>query len=299
MKISPRGITRRAFIRKSTDVSFAVAAGVTMSGAGATADQPHSTVVLVRDPDVIDARRGVNQPVLARMLDEGIAALTGKQSPRDAWKQLIDPKDIVGIKSNAWGPLPTPAELESELVSRLGQAGVDSSRISVDDRGVRRNPVFQGSTALINMRPMRTHHWSGVGGCLKNYIMFTESPPRHHADCCASLGSIWLRPELKAKTRLNILVMLTPLFGGSGPHHFELKFTWPYSGVLLSTDPVAIDSVGLKILENRRSEYFGGPKPLNPPAKHIELAETRYGVGIADLSRINIVKRGWQEQSLL
>jgi hypothetical protein len=233
------------------------------------------------------------------MLDEGITALTGKQSPRDAWTQLIDPEDIVGIKSNAWGPLPTPEELESAVVSRLGQVGVESSRISVDDRGVRGNPVFQESTALINIRPMRTHHWSGVGGCLKNYIMFAESPPQYHADSCANVASIWLRPELRKKTRLNVLVMLNPLFEGSGPHHFDPQYTWPYSGLLLSTDPVAVDSVGLKILENRRQEYFGEPKPVSPSVKHIELAETRYGVGVADHSKIRVVKRGWQDQSLV
>ena len=44
--------------------------------------------------------------------------------------------------------------------------------VGVDDRGVRTNPVFARATALINVRPLRTHAWSGLGTCLKNYIMF-------------------------------------------------------------------------------------------------------------------------------
>ncbi len=40
--------------------------------------------------------------------------------------------------------------------------------MAVDDRGVLQNPVFNRSTALINVRPMRAHHWSGLGTLIKN-----------------------------------------------------------------------------------------------------------------------------------
>ena len=44
--------------------------------------------------------------------------------------------------------------------------------------------------------------------------------------------------------RLNILVMLTPQFHGVGPHSFSSRFTWPYGGLLVGTDPVAVDATG-------------------------------------------------------
>lgn len=293
MRTENESLNRRELFRRLGKASVAVTAAAPLVAEASSGGLNDAVVVLVRDPAALDADSRIDRKVIGRMLDEGITALTGVRSPQDAWKTLLHPSDIVGVKSNTWSPLPTPLEVEKELVSRILRVGVDSSRISVDDRGVSGNPVFHEATALINVRPMRTHHWSGVGGCVKNYIMFSESPPQFHADACAGVGSIWQRSELKERTCLNVLVMLTPLFHGSGPHHFDKRYTWPYSGILMSTDPVAVDSVGLRILEEQRRAYFGDPRPLQTLAKHVELAETRYGIGIAEFSRIKVVKRGW------
>jgi hypothetical protein len=62
---------------------------------------------------------------------------------------------------------------------------------------------------------------------------------------------------------------------------------------------VAVDAVGVKILEARRKEYFKEDRPLNPPAKHIALADTRHHLGNADMARIDLVKSGWQEGLLI
>jgi hypothetical protein len=83
---------------------------------------------------------------------------------------------------------------------------------SVDDRGVKRNPIFQQATALINTRPMRTH---------------------------------------------------------------------------------------LRIIEAKRREYFKEDRPLNPPAKHIAIADTRYHLGTSDPSKIELIKLGWDENNFV
>jgi hypothetical protein len=146
---------------------------------------------------------------------------------------------------------------------------------------------------------MRAHAWAGVGGCLKNYIMFCPSPPDYHPDSCVDLGALWNLPAVKGKTRLNILVMLTPQFHCLAPHHFDRQYTWPYGGLLVGTDPVAVDAVGLKIIEARRRLYFKEETPMRPPAKHIAAAESRHGIGIADMNRIEIVRIGWKEDILI
>ena len=102
------------------------------------------------------------------MLDEAVMALLGEAKPEAAWSRLVLPSDTVGIKSNEWRFLPTPPALEEAILQRVVGAGVAEERIGIDDRGVLDNPVFQKATALINVRPLRTHHWSGVGGCIKN-----------------------------------------------------------------------------------------------------------------------------------
>jgi hypothetical protein len=216
-----------------------------------------------------------------------------------AWRRIIQPDDVVGIKSNVWSHLPTPPELEALIEERMRAVGVKQDNISVDDRGVLDDPVFQNSTALINARPMRTHDWSGVGSLIKNYIMFHPRPWDYHPDTCADLAKLWEKPMVKGKTRLNILVMLTPLFHGVGPHHFNKKYTWRYNGLILSFDPVAADATGLRIIEARRREYFGEKRPVSPSPHHIRLADTRHNLGNAHADRIELVRLGWQEGILI
>jgi len=104
---------------------------------------------------------------------------------------------------------------------------------------------------------------------------------------------------VKGKTRLNVLVMLTPQFNCVGPHHFDKDSIWSYHGLLVGTDPVAVDAVGLSIIEAKRREYFKEESPMRPPPKHIRAAEQKHGIGVADMSRIEIVKLGWKAGMLV
>jgi len=177
--------------------------------------------------------------------------------------------------------------------------GVPAGNIGIDDRGVRGNLIFEKATVLINARPARTHHWSGMGGCIKNYIMFVPSPPAYHGDSCADLATIWKDYNLKEKTKLNILLMLTPLFHGIGPHHYSKKYVWEYNGILVGQDPVAVDATGVRVLQAKRRQFFGEERPLQPPAKHIFLADTKHHLGVSHPDKIELIKLGWKEGMLI
>ena len=256
-------------------------------------------VVLVRDRKVLEEGRKVNAEVLSRMLDDGVTTLLEEPDPKAAWSGLIKPGDTVGIKSNEWSFLPTPRELEEAIRARVLGAGVTPDRVSIGDRGVLKDPVFRKTTALINVRPLRTHHWSGVGSLIKNYVMFTASPWEWHDDSCADLAGLWDLPEVRGKTRLNILVMLTPLFHGKGAHHYQAEYTWEYGGLIFGTDPVAVDATGVRIMEAKRKAYFGKDEPFAVSPGHIRVAEEKYHLGVADPDRIEIKKIGWMEDVLI
>jgi hypothetical protein len=290
-------ITRREFLRKTGAAAIVATAGVPLLARGEV--QKSAKVILIRNENVINGGGTLNGKILEEMLDEAMTRLLDVKTPADAWKKIIRPTDVVGIKTNVWRYLRTPVELENALKTRILAVGVDEKNISIDDWRVLSNPVFAKATALINARPMRAHNWSGVGGCLKNYIMFTPSPSDYHPDSCIDLGAIWNLPAVKGKTRLNVLVMLTPQFNCLGPHHFDKEFTWPYKGLLVGTDPVALDAVGLKIIEAKRRLYFKEETPMRPPVRHIRAAEEKHGVGVADLNRIEIVKLGWKANLLV
>ena len=295
--MSDRTMTRRDFLR--TAGAAAVVASATPSLFGGDPPGSRATVILIRDRNAVTGKGGPDGEVVCRMLDEAMVELFGVASPDEAWKAIAGPADIVGIKTNVWKYLRTPVVMEDRMKRGLIGAGVAEENIAVDDRGVLSNPVFQRATVLINARPMRAHHWSGVGGCLKNYIMFTPSPPDYHGDSCADLGALWHLPAVKGKTRLNVLVMLTPQFHCMGPHHFDPEYAWPYGGLLVGTDPVALDAVGLRIIEAKRRLFFNEETPMRPPAKHIVTAENKHHVGVADPGRITLVRIGWKEGILI
>jgi hypothetical protein len=129
--------------------------------------------------------------------------------------------------------------------------------------------------------------------------MFVKFPFRYHSNACANLGGIWNLPIVKGKTRLNVLVVLRPLFYGRGPHHFNPQYLWDYNGLLISSDPVALDAVGVELLSVKRRNYFGEDTPFPKRTHHVTYAEVRHHVGVSDLDRIDLVKVGWTEGALI
>jgi hypothetical protein len=286
-------ITRRDFIR-GTAVAALGAAAVGFRKAS-PAQEAKSRVVLIRHPDALDENSEFNETVIQQMLDEAVMKLLDQTDPIAAFRLLVKPEDIVGIKSNVWSYLPTPAAVEKAIKRRLLDAGVKEENIAIDDHTVRTNPIFIKSTALINVRPLRTHYLAGMSGCIKNYIMFGESQDAFHPDSCASLGSAFFLPQVKGKTRLNILCALTPQYHGRGPHHFSRRYVWNYKGLIIGQDPVAVDTIALKLIMAKRRQELGPGQELPPVPKHIQIADTKYGLGTSDINKIDLIKLGWAD----
>jgi hypothetical protein len=104
---------------------------------------------------------------------------------------------------------------------------------------------------------------------------------------------------VKGKTRLNILSVLTPQFYGRGANFFDRRYVWPYRGLIVGTDPVAVDAVGAHLLQVKRTAFFGEDRALDVPPIHIMAADRQYHLGVSDLSRIQLVKLGWMEEVLI
>jgi hypothetical protein len=294
-----RVITRRDFLRGTVYTTVATSIGLDVPVAKKVSAEEKAKVVLIRDENVIDQQGRIHQEIVQKMLDQGVSSLFGEESAVLAWKKLIKPTDVVGIKSNIWAPLPTPKELEAAIEKRILDAGVPKKNISIDDRGLLENRVFLSATALINARPLRTHYWSGIGGCIKNYIMFVSTPWLYHPQDCSPLASIWNLPLVKGKTRLNILSLIRTQFYGRGAHFFDRRYVSDYKGLLVGKDPVALDAVGARLLQLQRIAHFGEDRPLDTTPKHIFAADEKYKLGISDLRRIEVVKLGWMEGALI
>jgi len=292
-------LTRRDFIKGAGCVAVGVVAGLPVLAEETGQPLEKSKVVLIRHKDVVSAEGELDGDLVRQMLDEAMVILFEKDKPNDCWKEILRPNDIVGIKSNVWRHLPTPSEVEQAIRRRILDVGIPEKSIVMGDRDVLEQETFHRTTALINTRPMRTHAWSGVGSLIKNYIMFSPNPPDYHDDACAGLARLWNLPIVKGKTRLNVLVMLTPQFHTIGPHHFDRSYVWSYNGLIVSTDPVAADSIGLQIIQQKRRRVFGEERPLQPTAHHIALADKEFHLGNSEMDKIELIKLGWDKDILI
>lgn len=291
-----RGLTRRDFIRMAAYAALGTAVGAEVVAGEDGPSARRARVVLVRDEHAVAGDSQLNASVIERMMDQAVAELLGTDNAVEGWRRLVKPSELVGIKTNMWQYLPTPPEVEHVITQRLLDAGIPRDRIRMDDWGARR--TLAPCAALINARPVRSHHWAGIGGCIKNHITFAPRPSVYHPDSCADLATVWNLPAVRGKTRLNILVALTPLFWGRGPHHWDARNVWPYKGIFVSQDPVAVDALGAHLLQTKRRLHFGEDRPITP-TKHIAMADRRHHLGVSDLRRIDFVKLGWTEDVLI
>ena len=141
--------------------------------------------------------------------------------------------------------------------------------------------------SVINLGLLKDHSIAGVTIALKNISHGVVSHPEiFHDDSCdpfiAAINSI---PIIKDKIKLHICNGILGLYEG-GPMP-EKRHVWSNNGIILSKDPVALDTIGMHIIEGKRKEREL-PSLFNCPnlPKHIETAG-RYGLGVSDLNLIN------------
>jgi hypothetical protein len=303
MKDLKKAFTRRDFIRNT----FGAAAAVGLAGtSGAQADGPKaegslavkasrsSRVVLVRDEAALEADGKVNPAVLKKMLDETVIRVTRAKNAGDAWRSLFKPGDTVGlVPTQALNP--SHPELVEAVQAALAEAGLPKDRIVMAQQ---RDPEkVKQCAALINMPGLKAHWLTGIGTVLKNYILFSGKPRDYHDANSTKLGEIWNLDFVKGKTRLVLVDALVGLCD-KGPQ-VDPQYKWPYKGLIAGTDPVAVETVCLKIITEKRNRMKGESWPLSPPPVCVEAADREYGLGTSKWEEIVLDKVGWDKDALV
>jgi hypothetical protein len=286
-------VTRRDFVRGT----LAAAIGASTAGVALGAAQPRpkrqARVTIVRDEKATDARRTVDRQVLRAMLATTLTGVTGQKTLADAWRSLVTPRDVVGLVPTDHLN-PTHQELIDVVRETLGEAGVPADRIVIAQGGPER---AASATALIALPALKAHWLTGIGTVMKNYIVFSGRPSAYHDAGSAKLGEIWLRPEVKGKTKLVLVDALRPLCD-KGPQP-DPRYMWDYKGLIAGTDPVATEAVCLKIIGAKRDALRREPWPLSPPPLCVAAADNVYGLGTSRLDEIAIDARGWTADLLI
>jgi len=142
--------------------------------------------------------------------------------------------------------------------------------------------VTQMATKIINIPVLKHHGLSGVSLCLKNLAFgAVNNTIRLHADNCSpSIAKIFDHPVIRDKTTLHIIDGIfgwyadSPTYAGPDP-------LWAAGTLLFGTDPVALDSIGEKLLVRKRREHNLGDEEDTRISTHITAA-ANLGLGKQD-----------------
>lgn len=285
-------LTRRDFVRGTVGATVAAS----LLGQSLESEAPSkvkSWVAVVRDQAVLNPGNQVNETVLRQMLTDVLKAVTGKTDPASAWRVLVRKDDIVGLVHTDHLNRTHP-ELVDVVKATLKESGIAEENI----RMVQGSPdKVKQCNALISLPALKAHWLTGIGTVFKNYITFTGSPSSYHDANNAKLGEIWTMPHVKGKTKLVLVDALRPLCD-KGPQP-DPRYLWQYKGLIAGTDPVAVETVCLKVILQKRQALRGEPWPLSPPPLVVEMADKRYALGTSNLEEIGINRIGWSEDILV
>lgn len=317
---------RREFFGRSAAIGVGIAA-LSRGVAVAQDAPPRSTVVHAARPDAC-VDMAPNSPAVVEMVNAVVMGLSGRTDPAEAWRQYVGPDDVVGVKINCLFGVgaSTHPEVTAAVVAGCRLAGVPEDNIIVwdrtdrdliktgyeihrgagvktlgvnndwedeavdihDCRGRLAKVLTQTCTAIINVPILKTHGISGITLSLKNHYGSFHNPGEAHGNNCdpylAELNSL---APIREKERLIICDALLPVADG-GPRA-QPQWTWENNAILAATDPVAVDYVGLKILDARREQVGRPSVEQSGRAKHIFTAAAA-GLGVADMARIELVE---------
>ncbi|MCX8036404.1 MAG: DUF362 domain-containing protein [Candidatus Sumerlaeia bacterium] len=292
----------------------------------ATGDR--SLVARAHQPNVRTGPDRFDPMALDTMLGECLKRVTNTADSAAAWKSLFSPKDRVALKINTLGGkgLSTQPAVVEAIVRGLLGAGVPEGNILVWDRfnreliragyTINRNGkgwrcfgtesdyegqmtvsgkiggflstlLTQFPTALINVPVLKDHNLAGVAVSMKNLYGCIDNPNRYHDNNCDPyIADLAALPVVRQKMRLIVCDALYAQYEAGPAYH--PKFRWEADTLLVSVDPVALDTIGWQMIEAKRKE--AGLKPLSEtgrPPRWLATAAAR-GLGQNDPAKIEV-----------
>ncbi len=252
-----------------------------------------SKVVIACDPMLREAGSAVDSGRLLKLLDRSLESFYSCDSAADAWKRVARPGEVVGLKVNclAGRGISTNVKLVEVIVERLREIGVKEiivwDRLNSDleragfpvgsKRGVRyagndsagyeENLSIYGSVgsllsktltrtcdSVISLPVLKDHGITGVTLALKNFFGAIHNPNKYHLTVGDPyVADVNMLPSIRQKVRLTICDATTAQYEG-GPSLMP-QWTWPFNGLLVGRDPVALDYTGWRLIEQKRSEH--------------------------------------------
>lgn len=221
---------------------------------------------------------------LVQPLVEGLIALGVEATRITVFEQF--PSYLFGTRVGTKGhALP-----EGVVVNYHGNTDAKMPDIAVY-RGIRTKFVRQvtEATAILDLTQIKDHSICGYTGTMKNMTHGQIiNPQDHHTfHCNPQIAMLYNHPILRSRVRLHITDAFKIIYDG-GPLDKYPQRRVPHGAVYVSTDPVAMDTVGWDVIEKARKDQ-GLPtlaKAGREPAYIRTAAEL--GLGLHDRNQIRL-----------
>ncbi len=277
-----------------------------------------SRVVKIAAREVIQ-NATVHRPLLREMIRNVVTTLAQTRVERDAWRSYLEADDVIALKFNqsAQASLGTTEAMAEALIQSLVEAGFSPKQIVCIEEPAglaKRNgttPANHGFSpsetsfasgsdqlavvldqidAIINVPFLKTHNIAGMTCSLKNLShAMVKHPARFHSNRCSPyISDIVSLPAIRDKLRLHIVDALRVVYDG-GPEA-STGAVRNHGMILASTDPVAIDTIGLEVLNDSRKH--AGLPPVARSAASLPYLKSSHeaGLGIAARYAVDVVQ---------
>jgi uncharacterized protein (DUF362 family) len=255
----------------------------------------HSRVVIARDPLLQPNHNQVDADRLISLLDSAMQTYFEEDNPIKTWKNIVQPGEVIGLKVNTLsGPGGTHRELVEAICERLLKTGIKPDQIIIWDRlsedlenggykivyrgnqikcfgndavGFTSDFEMFGSAAslisktinqlcdgVINVPVLKDHGIAGLTMSLKNMFGAIHNPNKYHLNVGDPyIADVYNLPSIKNKIRFTICDTINPQYEG-GPSYMP-QWAWPFNGLLIGSDPVALDHTGWHLVEEQRMKH--------------------------------------------
>jgi uncharacterized protein (DUF362 family) len=174
------------------------------------------------------------------------------------------------------------------------QLGYEDDLVMYGSVGSRLSRILtEQCDVLINVPVLKDHDGAGVTVALKNMYGAIHNPNKYHPDGCNPyIADLNMLPEIRSRMRLTICDATTACYEG-GPA-YKPQYAWHYNALIVSQDPVALDTTGWRIIENKRAAMR--LKTLEAdgraPGYLATAADRQHRLGTDDPQRIETVEVG-------
>jgi uncharacterized protein (DUF362 family) len=230
-------------------------------------------------------RVAVTQPLLVEALVGRLqqAGVAGKDIT--VWERSTDELQRAGYSTNMFKSGPRCLGTDAAGI------GYSEKLYPIGSSGSLLSNILLGVEVNINLPVLKDHSLAGLAGGMKNYYGAIHNPNKYHDNHCdPHVAAVNALPEIRERNKLTIMDCLIVQYHG-GPA-YNPGFVEEYGGLILGSDPVAVDFVALSVLEKIRAAH--GKKPLAREGRHpawlATAAGDKYALGHASWEKIELIE---------